>query len=390
MAAGSNGRVAVAVSGGSDSLALLKAADVWAKRSGRSLLIMTVDHGLRTESAQEAGFVAERANALGHPATILQWKPDKRSQEAARQARHKLLAKACRKAGAQCLLLGHTRSDVEETLLMRLARPTTLSAAVGPLPVSVSPVWPEGRGLVIARPLIAMSRIMLRAQLAGDGENWVEDPSNESEAYERVRVRKLMGQMRPDRLNRITGDAMRLRGAEDRVLADLAESAVRVDPSGLVEIDLRMLPEAARPCVRLLALVLQLASGADRPVGPSPLKALLAELRGGGPASRLTLGGCWLQRKGDTLLIGRDPGESRACWNDGVWDGRYEQAAAQSFSEDPPFLVRHAVPDTPWREIVSDRLTTWLHALRAGAALSAELAEPGVTIPVPASTTRPA
>lgn len=389
MATGADGPVAIAVSGGSDSLSLMHFASRWSRQAGRELLVLTVDHGLRPEARGEADWVAGKAIALGHSSQVLRWDPDKRSQDAARRARHGLLAKAAREAGAECLLLGHTRSDVEETLLMRLSRPTALMAAVGPQPVSVSPVWPEGRGLLLGRPLIATSRVRLRAQLSEEGENWVEDPSNESDAYERVRIRKLIGQIDAARLSRITHEAMRLRATEDAALAEMAEARVEVDLSGLVEVDVRALPETPRLCVRFLSLLLQLGAGTDRTVPPAPLHELLDDIRAGGPDSRLTLGGSWLQRRGDRLLVGRDPGETRAIWQDGVWDGRYGAGDCETAPEDVPFLVRHAVPDTPWREIISGRLTLWIRALRLGAQLGAELAGLSDTIPVNASTTHP-
>ncbi|MCH2458539.1 MAG: tRNA lysidine(34) synthetase TilS, partial [Henriciella sp.] len=152
--AGSKGPVCVAVSGGSDSLSLLDHAEAWAEETGRTLLVLTIDHGLRPEAADEARWVADLARSRGIGVEILTWSPDKRSQNAARQARHALLAEAARRAGASVVLLGHTLTDVVETLLMRLMRPARLAGAVGPQPVSVSPVWPQGRGIMLVRPLI--------------------------------------------------------------------------------------------------------------------------------------------------------------------------------------------------------------------------------------------
>ena len=372
MAAGRAGPVAIGVSGGSDSTALLHLADRWVRQANRELLILSVDHGLRPEATDEVRYVVETARSMGHAAQRLTWKPDKASQQAARKARHGLIARAAREAGAELVLLGHTRTDLEETLLMRLARPTTLVGAVGPQAMSVSPVWPEGRGLLLGRPLLGISRETLRDWLRAQRIRWIDDPSNEAEVYERVRLRKLIARLGPDRLHRITADAIRLRAAEDADLASHLDQ-IRVDRSGLIE--MQHLPPTPRLQYRLLSLLLQVAAGSDRPGDAKALEAACRDIASGGPTSRLTLGGAWLQRRSGSLLIGRDPGEVCARWQGTVWDGRYEYAPGTSPPDEAPFLVRHAVPaGADWREILSARLRHWKEALALGAAYSAELA----------------
>ena len=371
MTAGSTGPVCVAVSGGSDSLNLLDLASAWADSSGRELLVVTVDHGLRAEAGQETEWVAARAGELGHRAEILRWKPEKHGQNAARRARHMLLADAARTAGSQHLLLGHTQTDVIETLLMRLSRPTRLAGAVGPQPVSVSPIWPEGRDVQIGRPLIAWPRHLLIERLEAAGRDWVQDPSNRSEIYERVRVRKLAAQLDGARLQRVAADAIRLRALEDWMLAKLLQTHVNVDESGLIEVSLDEAQDSRRVFSRFLGLLLQTASGTSHGAAPASLDALALEIEAGGPQSRVTLGGAWLQRRGSVLLIGRDPGEMKAGWQSGLWDRRYRQGDRQPLAdEDMPFLVRHAMPDQPFQQILSDRLDAWAAALSLGAALA--------------------
>lgn len=375
MTAGTRGPVAVAVSGGSDSHALLLLADLWSRQTARALVILTVDHGLRAASAGEARAVVERASALGHDAQRLTWNPDKRSQQAARSARHRLIAAGARQAGAGVVLFGHTRTDFEETLLMRLARPTTLAGAAGPQPVSVSPAWPEGRGLLVARPLINVRRDVLKSWLSAQGETWVNDPGNESEAYERVRVRQLIAELNGGRLSRIAADAMRLRALEDAQLAASIDRYASADPSGLIV--LSGMPQAVRGRERFLSLVLQVAAGAARPAQASALSGLAEDIASGGPGKRMTLGGAWIQRKGEAILIGRDPGEFRAGWSNEVWDGRYVSSPGAASVETLPFLVRHAVPQGGgWQEILSERLANWSDALRRGSGIGTALYAP--------------
>lgn len=374
MAAGHRGPVAIAVSGGSDSLALMLLAAGWARRSGRRLHILTVDHALRPEAAAEAESVRSRAEAMGLDAQILRWTGESASQAHARRGRHKLLAKAAREAGAGLILLGHTADDLEETVLMRLARGSSLAGAAGLQYMSVSPVWPEGSGLLLGRPLLGLRRRDLQDWLTERGEDWVSDPSNLSLAYERVQTRLLIAELCcPDRLARIAQQASLLRACADETVAIAFARHVGVDPFGLVSLDCA----ACQPSAHLLSVLLQAASGVDRPSERGQLENLAETVRKGGPATRLTLGGAWIQRRGNELLIGRDPGEADRQWTNEIWDGRYvrdDTPPDEARYGPPPFLVRASLPEGGYGEIVSARLNLWTHAMRRSAELTAEAA----------------
>lgn len=374
MAAGRSGPVAIAVSGGSDSRALLVLTDQWAQISGRDLLVLTVDHGLRPEAAREAACVVEQASALGHPAQCLTWTGERATQRHARRARHTLLAYAARAAGAGLLLLGHTQDDFEETLLMRLAHGSPLAGAAGLQLVSVSPVWPEGRGVLLGRPLLPQRRQTLQALLKAKGQAWVSDPSNQANIYERVRVRRTIAQLENrDALASIATSAALLRAAEDRAIASALAQDVEVDRFG--QVTLACAPAERTPTPRLLGILLQLAAGTDKACDRMQLEALCASIEEGGPQSRLTLGGAWLQRRGDTLLIGRDPGEASLSADGSVFDGRFERKrglAAPAEGMPVPFLVRDSQPPAGYREILSERLSLWAEAMRLSAGLTGE------------------
>lgn len=372
MAAGQSGPVAIAVSGGSDSLALLFLAHEWANRSGRDLLVLTVDHGLRPEAADEAAFVARQASALGHSSQVLNWSGEKPTQRHARYARHALLAEAAREADAGLLLLGHTRDDLEETLLMRLAHGSPLTGAAGLQFVSVSPVWPEGRGILLGRPLLTSRRAALQAWLSEAGQSWVRDPSNEADHYERVRTRRLIEALPDkDRLSQIATGGSLLRASVDVRLADAVAAHLSVDRHGLLGLDCSA--AQSLPLAKLLGILLQVAAGSDRPAERDQLESLSEVIRAGGPDKRLTLGGAWLQRRCDELLIGRDPGEAKLVWQKGVFDGRFAKADASPAPETGeaiPFLVRETQPKGGYCEILSARLDSWAGALRLNAELT--------------------
>ncbi len=332
------GPLAIACSGGSDSLALLLAASRWAGRAGRTLHILTVDHGLRRESAEEANFVIRRAEALGHKARCLVWtgpKPASGLQQAARQARHHLLARACRDAGARGLLLAHTLDDQIETLAMRLAAGGSWRGAAAMRPVAPSPVWPDGWDVILCRPLLAMRRQALRDWLTGQGERWIDDPSNTDTRYTRVRIRKHLAALEAAgldifRLAQLAGDLSGLRDAELRTAARLAAQACELLPWGGMRIDPGAL-DAAAPVIRraVLEAAVLAVSGRESLPGRRAVDRLSSALAAG---KRATAGGVMLAPwQGRTWLV-RDPGAATgrvdrpgtgSLDTDGVWDGRF-------------------------------------------------------------------
>src|SRR5438445_7778340 len=117
--------VAVAVSGGRDSLALALLAQDWTRARGGSVIGLVVDHGLRAEAAAEAAATLCVLSQQGIDGAILHWsgvKPSSGLQEAARVARYRLLRDECRRRGILHLLLGHHADDQAETVAMRAAR----------------------------------------------------------------------------------------------------------------------------------------------------------------------------------------------------------------------------------------------------------------------------
>ena len=181
--------VALAVSGGSDSTALMVLFADWLRQRGAdpaAHTVLTVDHRLRPKSAAEAEAVAGLAAKLGFPHATLVWegpKPQTGLQAAAREARYRLMGEHLRAHGIATLLTAHTRDDQAETLLMRLARGSGLDGLAG--------IAPSARmgPLLVLRPLLDIPKARLRATLEARGIPWIEDPSNQSPAFERTRLR---------------------------------------------------------------------------------------------------------------------------------------------------------------------------------------------------------
>ena len=184
--------IAVAVSGGSDSLALLYLLSDWAHSSAKKLCVLTVDHQLRTGSKDEVAYVGALCKRLDIPHHALKWcddKPQTGIPGAAREARYELMAAHCSTNNIQALVLGHTRNDQAETVLMRLKREAAhnrgLSAMAEKTLFSPTP----GSHVMLCRPLLGVSREDLQSHLVQNNIEWVDDPTNMDEKYERVRVR---------------------------------------------------------------------------------------------------------------------------------------------------------------------------------------------------------
>ncbi|GAB5457949.1 MAG: tRNA lysidine(34) synthetase TilS [Henriciella sp.] len=349
--------IAIAVSGGGDSTALMYRAGDWARLSGRALIILTIDHRLRTRAADEAKTVAKWAQGLGLKHQTLAWEAPRLGQAQARKARHTLLAKAARAAGADVLLLGHTFDDVIETVLMRRRHEAPRASLAGPSSASPSPIWPEGRGLTLIRPLLNERRSDLRHWLKAKGHRWFDDPSNENPDFERVRVRQFL--RRHPKLSRtmdkVTKELMETRCLEDKCLGDalLAAHHVTTDTAGLITFTPDKL--SGNTAARCASVLLRIAGGHDRTPRAGQVRTLLSELQQ--PGQRQTLAGAWVQKTKTGYMIGRAPGDIKEAEMSDLWDGRYERDETANLPQTQSLLLREALPlGTGWRPIIQDRI----------------------------------
>lgn len=318
-------RLGVAVSGGGDSVALLHLLADWARESGTVVRAVTVDHGLRPEAATEAEGVARTCVALGVGHDVLRWTGwDGRGNlpDQARRARYRLMADWAQAQDIADVALGHTTDDQAETFLMRLARGSGVDGLAAMLPVRMkdSIRW--------HRPLLAARRDALRNWLSHRGIAWVEDPTNDDPAYDRVRVRQALAILAPLGIGveGIQATAERLRRASDALrhaARDLARGAVKGEGGGLVidRAKLEAAPEDLRD--RLLAQALIWVSGADY----RPRYQALAQVWAGIAAGkRTTLMGCLILPRKASVRVIREPAAAEAVGEVAVgqvWDGRW-------------------------------------------------------------------
>lgn len=301
--------VALAVSGGSDSVALMWLAARWAKETEGAprLTVLSVDHRLRSESIAEAKAVARRAEELGISSAVLEWrgaKPATGLQEKAREARYQLLARWCSRHGAQALVTAHTRDDQAETFLMRLARGSGVDGLAGIRPKREA-------SLPILRPFLGTARARLRATLESAGETWVEDPSNEDLSFERVRWRKVLelferAGISPLMIALSASRLERARQALETATSRLEQAAVRHEVE-FATLDLAPLEGAPEELViRLLQRLLARYGAAEEPPSLAAVERLASWLMSGEGRGR-TLGGCRIARGAGRMRIGREP-----------------------------------------------------------------------------------
>jgi tRNA(Ile)-lysidine synthase len=342
---GTEPHIALAVSGGSDSTALMRLALSWVRQQNRhyhpgeglappigvssetgptgptspgfrpdeaqkearpKLTVLTVDHGLRADSAVEACTVGNWARQLGLDHVILRWegpKPSTGIQAAAREARYRLMGDWCREQAVRVLVVAHTVDDQAETVLMRLKRGAGVEGLGGMEPFARS------NGIMVFRPLLGVSRQKLRQYLDSIMQTWLEDPSNENERFERTRIRKVLAGSGLE-AEAIATAARRVRRAWDAVLSttrSFLDGAIRHHEEGFGEIALPGL--CAQPEeIRIRALwSLVIRYGDHGFVEYSQIENLSQWVDGGEGQAR-TLGGCRIHRRKATLIFGREPG----------------------------------------------------------------------------------
>lgn len=319
----------VAVSGGSDSIGLLNGLARLVAPA--RLVALTVDHGLRTDSAQEARIVKAFSRRLGIRHETLLWRGEKPStgiQAGARQARYRLLGDAARRIGLSAVLTGHTLDDQLETLAMRNARAPG-DDSPGLAGIAEASLF-DGKMWVL-RPLLGVTRADIRDFLSTVGIPWLEDPSNSDDRFERVRVRRSLKQaptLRDGSLE--TAEQMTAsRFAMAAAAAEFVDRACALSGDGILRVSL---DGADGDKHHLLALetLIGWCGGAASPLDRRGKLALRNFMENSRPGSALTVGRTLLRFERSSLLLRRErrgretlrvpPGQTTD------WDGRYRIA----------------------------------------------------------------
>lgn len=317
----------IAVSGGSDSLGLL--CGLASILPPQKLVVLTVDHGLRPGSADEARRVKSLCRRLGVRHETLRWEsgqPATGLQAAARAARYRLLAEASARLGLAAMLTAHTRDDQNETLTMRRARSSSDTA---PGLAGIPPATLFDGRMWVLRPLLGIHRAEIRAFLRGAGVDWIEDPSNADLRFERVRVRSILGEAAAAAADPVNSGIAVARLELAGGAADFIDASCHFDAKDLVRV--RISPDDAADVVAsALEALIGLCGGASRTLdrrGKATLAGFLNSVASDGGNRTVSLGRTLIRRQGALLTLWREhrgigkldlPPGAR-----GIWDGRY-------------------------------------------------------------------
>ena len=318
--------LAVGFSGGGDSLYLLMLACAFGRAHGRRVVALTVDHGLNPDSAAWTRAAGTAAVGLGAEWRALAWqgpKPSTGLPAAARLARHRLLADAARSVGSQVILLGQTADDLAESAWMRRAGTPSLP---DPRAWSPSPVWPEGRGLFLFRPMLSLRRQVIRQVLSQRGLTWLEDPANTDMRFARARARQALRQ-EPD-MDRTAGPDP----VPDAVRTHLA-GQVTCTPEGYGTFDRDLVRDISAAALHpILGAAIVSIGGALVPPGRGALGRVVMQLAGSEPL-RTHLAGVRLAADARRVILARDARDLRrrtGPGDAGVFDTRFEIDPATS------------------------------------------------------------
>ena len=314
--------IVVAVSGGSDSTALLHAMHEW---GGAPMRAVTVDHGLRPEAAAEARAVAAICAGLGISHDILTWqRPDAPGNlaAAAREARYALMAEWATSLGAYHIALGHTQDDLAETLLMRLARRAGLDGLAG------MAARRKVGGVTLHRPFLGVSRATLRDDLRVRGVGWIDDPSNMDETARRVQARRAMQALMPagitsEALADVAGYLAEARATMGHYAALEADRLLHLQQGDIVIDRTGFCALRADIARRLLQAALRWITGAAYGARGPEIARLYAGITDGQGG---TLAGCRVTLSGATLRIARELAALNGITArpGALWDNRWQ------------------------------------------------------------------
>lgn len=351
-------KIGLAVSGGGDSIAMLH---LMAMRFGaENLHVISVNHGLRAEAAQEIELVQTQCAALDIQCSVSDWAFSGAGnlQGSARAGRWEAIRTWARELSLDCVMLGHTSDDEVETFMMRLSRGSGLDGLSG------MRLSGHRDGLVFVRPLLRCERSNLRDWLRTRDISWADDPSNDDPRYDRVKARQMLGQLDALGLTskRIIQTIAHLAAAQDvvdRAVLNYADECVQQNGLSL-EINHSQQNASELELFRRTVIAgLQWVSGA---VYKPRLEGLDAALEKVATGKRTTISGCILEPKDGGLIIFREENATvsiiiGAGETETIWDNRWEISGSAQHDYDIRALGQTGLNQCPnWRDLKASRL----------------------------------
>jgi tRNA(Ile)-lysidine synthase len=321
-------KVAVAVSGGADSMCLALLLSRFCKLNNIDLTAVTVDHKLREESTKEAADVASCMNSFGIKHWVLTWDHNasisSNIQEKARESRYELLSKYCGEHEINHLFIAHNYDEQAETVMMNILRGSGIDGIAG--------IWPESirSGIHILRPLLNFKKSEIIEFLETEGINWFEDPSNLNTKFDRIKIRQLLKKFDHnnhliDRLNLLAQNAKRAKDFFDIYVERVFKEKCEWGEFGFISIahsDFLALEEEIK--LRLLNKIIKYIHNDQffPPVRLDSLKLFLDTMK------NHTLAKCKIIFQNEVMYFYKEPkfieAQKELVKGCNIWDGRYE------------------------------------------------------------------
>jgi tRNA(Ile)-lysidine synthase len=302
--------LAVAVSGGPDSLALAYLTKCYSLKNKIKVKYYIVNHKLRRESSLEAEVVKKVLKKIDIQCTVLNWngkKPSKNVQATARDKRYSLLAKECKKNNIKYLLLGHHLNDLFENFLIRIVRGSGLNGLIS---FSKNTKYRD-KNLNIIRPLLNLEKKDLLYISNEVFSFFVKDPSNINEDYKRTRIRNLLHSLEKEGLDmkklKLTINNLKDSDKSIKFYVDrnLKKNVVFLKRKNIYILNYHFLDQSHEIIFRSLTKIIQNLGKRYYPVRGKSINELIKKIEKKS-FTKVTLGGCFVERINETILISQE------------------------------------------------------------------------------------
>jgi len=299
--------LAVAVSGGPDSLALAYLTKCYSLKNKIKVKYYIVNHKLRKESSLEADAVKKVLKKINIQCTVLNWngkKPSKSIQATARTKRYSLLANECKKNNIKYLLLGHHLNDLFENFLIRIVRGSGLNGLIS---FSKNTKY-RYQDLNIIRPLLNLEKKDLLCVANKVFNFFVKDPSNINEDYKRTRIRKLLHTLEKEGLDikklKLTISNLRDSNKSIKFYVDrnLEKNLVFLKKKNIYILNHDFFDQSHEIIFRSLTQIIQKLGKKYYPARGKSINELIKKISKKS-FTKVTLGGCFIERVNETILI---------------------------------------------------------------------------------------
>ena len=302
--------LAVAVSGGPDSLSLAFLAKCFSIINKVKVRFFIVNHKLRKESSKEAKYVSNLLKKIDIKCKILSWngkKPANNIQAIAREKRYQLLANECKRNKINNLLVGHHLDDVLENFIIRLTRGSGLKGLIS----FNKRTKYKSENLNILRPLLDLNKENLVFISKKVFKFYIKDPSNRNEDFKRIRVRKLLQSLEKEGLdkNKLVLTINNLKDSDQSIKfyenKNMKENTVFLKEKKTCILKKEFFDQAHEVILRSLTTIIQTIGKKYYPTRGKSIDELINRINNKS-FSKITLGGCFIERTNETILISEE------------------------------------------------------------------------------------